>query len=353
MPRPAIPDNEAERLAALHSYRILDTPAEAGYDDLVKIASAVCGTTMGSVSLVDADRQWFKARLGLEDSETPRDRAFCAHAILRPQEPLIVHDAREDARFFDNPSVTGDPGLRFYAGVPLLGTEGLPLGTLCVMDTEPRNLAPFQIEALQALSRQVSRLLQLRKVSRELNMHLEDRRWYETQLLQYQAELETQNADLTEQTRTDALTGLQNRRAFAAALDAALAEGRACSVALLDVDHFKTVNDVHGHGVGDRVLAEIAAQLRATSGGHGLIARYGGEEFVWLLVETPAAQAELSCDYLCQAVRDATMALPVTISIGLAHARPGETAASLVERADAALYAAKRGGRDRVEVAPA
>jgi diguanylate cyclase (GGDEF)-like protein len=351
MLRPPKPDNETERLAALRGYEILDTAPETSFDDLVMIASAVCGMPISTVSLIDADRQWFKARTGLENRESPRDVAFCAHAILQPDTMMIVPDATEDPRFRDNPLVLGEPCIRFYAGAPLLGIEGLPLGTLCVMDREPRKLLPHQAEALNALSRQVSRLLELRSASRALNLQLQDRAWYEDKLHRYQDALEVENADLIEQTRTDPLTGLANRRAFSAALAGALQTGTACCVAIIDIDHFKVVNDVHGHLVGDEVLAEVAGQLRAASGGHGTIARYGGEEFVWLIPATPVRQAELQCNYLCEAVRHASDALPVTISVGLAASMPGESLASLMERADRALYAAKGNGRDRVEVA--
>ncbi len=351
MNRPLKPDNEAERLAALRGYEVLDTPREDAFDDLVMIASAICGMPMGSVSLIDADRQWFKARLGLADAETSRDSAFCAHAILDPDAVMVVPDAVDDPRFRDTPFVVGSPGIRFYAGAPLLSAEGLPLGTLCVMDRQPRTLQPHQVEALNALSRQVSQLLELRRVSKALNLQLQDRVWYEDQLHRYQEALEAHNADLIEQTRTDPLTGLANRRAFSAALGNVLQAGQPCCVAIIDIDHFKVVNDVHGHLVGDRVLAEVAGQLRAASGGHGTIARYGGEEFVWLLPDTPGAHAELQCNHLREAVRHASEALPVTISVGLAAAMPGESLASLMERADQALYAAKRNGRDRVEIA--
>ena len=351
MIRPTRPHNEAERLAALRRYEILDTPQEAAFDDLVMIASAVCGMPMSSVSLIDLDRQWFKARIGLADAETSRDISFCAHAILNPDEVMVVPDAMEDPRFRDNPLVLSNPAIRFYAGAPLLGAEGLPMGTLCVMDRQPRKLEAHQIDALNALSRQVSRLLEIRQTSRALNLQLQDRSWYEDQLHRYQESLEAHNADLVEQTRTDPLTGLANRRAFSAALETGLNAGRACCVAIIDIDHFKVVNDVHGHLVGDRVLEDVAVQLRAASGGHGTIARYGGEEFVWLLPDMPAAQARLQCEYLREAVHYASESLPVTISIGLAAWNREEPLASLMHRADQALYAAKRNGRDRVEVA--
>ncbi len=348
MERPAKPDNEAERLRVLHRYAILDTGAETAFDDLVAIAAAICGTPMGSISLIDADRQWFKARIGLDDAETGRDIAFCAHAILEPERTLVVPDAQLDARFRDNPAVTGDPGIRFYAGAPLLSAEGLPMGTLCVMDHEPRELRPFQRTALDALSRQVAVLMELRRVGRDLKLQLEDREWYEEQLSRFNEALELKNADLTQQARVDELTGLANRRALGDALERMLAERAPFCVALMDVDHFKDVNDTYGHAVGDQVLAQVADCLRSTSAGSGLLARYGGEEFAWLMPGDDLEAARARCDGLRDTVAYASQALPVTVSIGLACAKADDTIASVLHRADQALYTAKRTGRDRV-----
>jgi diguanylate cyclase (GGDEF)-like protein len=351
MIRPQKPLDEDARLAVLRSYEILDTGNEQAFDDLVEIAVSVCNTPMGSVSLIDADRQWFKARIGLADSETPRDQAFCAHAILDPDRMLVVNDAHDDARFRDNPLVTGDPNIRFYAGAPLLAATGEALGTFCVIDREPRSLEPHQERALQALSRQASALLELRRVGRALKHQLHEREWYEQQLQHYQHELETQNADLSEQARTDPLTGLSNRRAFAVALEAAMtaatADGTPLQVAMIDIDHFKTVNDVHGHAEGDRVLRAVSDVLRAHHAARGRVARYGGEEFV-LLLEMPFAQAELQAEFLRETIAALPLGMMVTASIGVAAHRPGDTTEALFARADAALYDAKRGGRDRV-----
>ncbi|MBB1061473.1 sensor domain-containing diguanylate cyclase [Lysobacter spongiae] len=348
MPRPAKPDNEAARLKALHRHQILDTGAESSFDDLVTIAAAICGMPMGAVSLVDAERQWFKARIGLDETETSRDVAFCAHAILDPHEVMIVRDARDDDRFRDNPVVTGSPGIRFYAGAPLVDVDGMALGSLCVMDHEPRDLAPYQRDALNALSRQVSALLELRRVSHALRMQLQERDWYEDQLSRFSDELELQNADLNEQVRLDALTRLPNRRALGVALEQALAEGQPFCLALLDIDHFKTVNDTHGHAAGDEVLVQVADVLRATSAGFGLVSRHGGEEFAWLLPEADLERARIQCEYLREAVAFASEAMPVTISVGLARRAPDDTVGDLMSRADKALYAAKHGGRNRV-----
>lgn len=352
MERPAIPANEAERLRVLRRYEILDTEPEAGFDDLLTIAAAVCGMPMGSVTLVDADRQWFKARIGLDLEETPRESSFCAHAILAPGEMTVVPDARLDPRFHDNPHVTGERGIRFYAGAPLLSSEGLPLGALCVMDEQPRELQPYQRDALDALSRQLSALLELRRVSRELKLQLEERDWYEQQLQHFNHELQLQNADLSEQARVDPLTGLANRRELGAAMEAALREvhrdDAPLCLALLDIDHFKDVNDSYGHAAGDEVLVQVASSLRSNGGGLGTIARHGGEEFAWLMPYTDLAQARRLCEALRETVAYASQALPVTASIGLVQALPDDTVSSLMQRADRALYAAKRGGRDRV-----
>ena len=160
---PEKPHNESERLKALKSYAVLDTLSEREYDQLTLIASQICGCKMSLISLIDEDRQWFKARVGLAVAETPRELAFCAHAIHEPRKTLVVPDARLDNRFHDNPLVTGDPHLAFYAGVPLVNEDGLPLGTLCVLDSEPKSLSESQLIALNALADQVMALLELRR----------------------------------------------------------------------------------------------------------------------------------------------------------------------------------------------
>src|SRR5262249_46433443 len=140
-----LPPDEALRLAALHQYGILDTTPEEAFDDLTSLAAHICGTPIALVSLVDANRQWFKSALGLADLETPRDVAFCAHGILH-DDVFIVPDALEDERFADNPMVTGDPHLRFYAGAPLTTPEGHTIGMLCVKDRVPRHLTSEQLK---------------------------------------------------------------------------------------------------------------------------------------------------------------------------------------------------------------
>ena len=161
------PSNEAERLAALKEYHILDTGTDQSYDDITTLAAHICEVPIAMISLVDEARQWFKSRLGVEQQQTPREAAFCAHAILKNGN-FIVRDATRDRRFADNALVTGEPHIRFYAGIPLINPEGLALGTLCVVDRQPRRLSTAQLKALQALSRQVMALLELRRVSTHL-----------------------------------------------------------------------------------------------------------------------------------------------------------------------------------------
>ena len=157
-----LPDDEQERLDALRTYEILDTPAESGFDDLARLAANLCGTPMALVTFIDADRQWFKASVGLSIEETPRDVSFCAHAILG-SDVFVVPDAASDARFLDNPFVTGDAHVRFYAGAPLIASRGHALGAICVIDRVPRQLTTLQETALAALSRQVVAQLELRR----------------------------------------------------------------------------------------------------------------------------------------------------------------------------------------------
>jgi len=166
-PKPA---DEAQRLEVLRGYEILDTEPEAAFDDLTLLASYVCQTPVALISLVDADRQWFKSKIGVSVVETSRDIAFCASAILQP-DVFIVPDATQDERFAENPLVVSDPKIRFYAGATL-ATQGHALGTLCVVDRVPRQLSAEQLEALRALSRQVLAQLELRRNLRRLERAL-------------------------------------------------------------------------------------------------------------------------------------------------------------------------------------
>ncbi|HEY0968686.1 MAG TPA: PAS domain S-box protein [Opitutaceae bacterium] len=160
---PPIPVNEAERLKRLHEIGILDTPPEEDFDEIAGLAAEICGVPIALISLIDARRQWFKARVGLNVSETPREVAFCAHALDQGRRPLVVRDALKDHRFAANPLVTGDPSIRFYAGAPLVMPSGETLGTLCIIDRVPRELTKQQLQALGVLSNQVVTQMLLRR----------------------------------------------------------------------------------------------------------------------------------------------------------------------------------------------
>ncbi|MCC5871842.1 MAG: GAF domain-containing protein [Gammaproteobacteria bacterium] len=166
------PLNEEERLAILARYRILDTPAETAYDDVVALAAAIADVPTALISLVDRDRQWFKARIGLDVEETSRSESFCSWAVYESA-PLVVPDALEDERFLGNPLTEGEGGIRFYAGIPLRTPERAVLGTLCVIDTRPREITPGQLESLERLARLVMQQLESRRASDELAAALE------------------------------------------------------------------------------------------------------------------------------------------------------------------------------------
>lgn len=181
---PSLHPREAERLAELDEFSILDTLPEEDYDNITRLASHICGTPISLISLIDKDRQWFKSRHGLAVNETPREHAFCAHAI-HSTEPFVIEDSREDKRFFDNPLVTNDPHVIFYAGIPLVTEAGLPMGTLCVIDDKPHHLNDDQLSALKALARQVMNLLKLRKQQKELEEGLAEKKRINQQLEQF------------------------------------------------------------------------------------------------------------------------------------------------------------------------
>lgn len=163
-----LPVNESERLAALARYDILDTAPEDVFDDITRLASYICETPIATMTLVDATRQWFKSRVGLDATETPREFAFCAHTILST-DTLVVPDARIDDRFADNPLVTSNPNIRFYAGVPLITPDGHALGALCAIDRVPRDLSDAQLDALQGLARLIVQSMEVRQSHRQLN----------------------------------------------------------------------------------------------------------------------------------------------------------------------------------------
>jgi diguanylate cyclase (GGDEF)-like protein len=321
----AIVNDEPGRIAALHRYQILDTPVEGAFDKVTNLIRTLFGVPMSAVSLIDTDRQWFKSLAGLDATQTPRSEAFCDHAI-RQDEPLIITDARDDPRFADNPLVTGHPGIRSYAGVPLRTPDGYNIGSLCAIDTRARDFAPEQIEILKSLAPIVVEQMELRLLAER-----------------------------------DHLSGALTRRAFVAELDKKIAlhirHQRPAALLILDIDHFKRINDSYGHPVGDRVIEAVAKRCAELSRPSDSLGRIGGEEFALLLPETSEADALAAARRFCAAI--AGMVVPtdpplhVTASFGVAAIGPGRiTSQDWLSAADAALYEAKRGGRNRAVLAP-
>lgn len=312
---------EGARLKALHRYEILDTEPEEAFDSITRIVRSVLQMPMAVVSLVDHDRQWFKSRQGVRASETPRNISFCTHTI-QDIHPLIVVDALADPRFRDSPIVRGEPHIRFYAGVPLRTRDGYNVGALCSMDTKVRELTGDQVKLLQDLARLVVDEFELRLAS------------------------------------TDSLTGAMTRRSFVERargdVERSRRHDRALSCAVLDVDHFKAINDTYGHGAGDMVLQKLVSVCRSGLRASDYLGRIGGEEFAIMLPETSILDALDVTERIRKMIVAARVELAgheihFTASIGVSECSAKErTIERLLETADVAMYDAKADGRNRV-----
>lgn len=316
MHQPTHPDNEAQRLASLQSLHILDTEAEERFDRYTRLAKHAFAVPIALVSLVDANRQWFKSRQGLDASETPREISFCGHAILG-DDVFVIENASGDERFCDNPLVQAEPNIRFYAGCPLRGPEGHRIGTLCIIDRRPRSFSDEDRCVLQDIGHMVSDELK----SRQLAL-------------------------------TDALTGISNRRGFemlsAQALAMCKRAGRSAIVVVIDMDDFKAINDEHGHHAGDQVLCRFADLLVATFRESDVVARTGGDEFCVLLTGTSISSAQSITDRLQIAAdvanREAGTPYRMAFSAGVASYQPDRHAeiSDALQEADARMYERKQ-----------
>ena len=265
---------QSRRGIAIDRYKILDSAPEADFDSIVMLAAEICGTQSSAISFIDEHRQWFKAKCGVEQRETPVAVSFCAHAIESP-ELCVIDDASIDARFAANPLVTGAPWIRFYAGMPILAADGTPIAALCVFDPRPRprGLSELQQMTMRVLASQIQSLLELR-----------------ISVLERQDQVAAQS-ELTKKLRHvaehDVLTGLPHRGLFQERLTAAMHESEhnrtRVALMLVDVDHFKQINDSLGHDVGDALLRSFANRLCATVRSTDTVARLGGDEFGVLL----------------------------------------------------------------------
>lgn len=344
---------EGARQSALDDYAILDTPAEPAFDDIVRLACMVCDAPAAAIGFVDRDRQWFKAREGITVPQTPRAGSICDVAIRSPRRTLVVRDALDAADIAVRLADAGGEPLRFQAGAPLRSPDGHALGALCVFDRMPRKLEAAQQSGLEALARQVGHLLELRKLERRQRELLQQRSEATQRLEHERADLQRRHDDLQREARHDPLTGLLNRnalerlRANPEAMRRLDAAGYA--LAVIDIDHFKQVNDRHGHLLGDRALRAVAQAVSGCIRQGDLAVRFGGEEFLVVLPSTPLAGAFEVAERMREAVMRAELPFAVTVSIGVAAGDPRRDRPEQVfERADQALYRAKAGGRNRV-----
>jgi diguanylate cyclase (GGDEF)-like protein len=313
--------SEEARLAALRSCNLLDTAPEPTFDLITRLAQMALNMPIVLISLVDGDRQWFKSRQGLAASETDRSVSFCSHAIAE-DEPFIVSDASIHPLFDQNPLVVGEPHVRFYIGIPLKLRDGSRIGTLCAIDCIPRALSTDEIDILSGLGRMVVDQIELRRLA-----------------------------------MTDPLTGALTRRGFDVEIGRELHRSkrtrREFSLIVIDVDHFKAVNDRYGHASGDIVLQSVVGQIKQELRASDCIARLGGEEFVIALPETGLDGARVLAERIREKIAGSivhrqSQSIAITASFGIASDDGlDDHWATTLERADAALYLAKTRGRNR------
>lgn len=316
MKAPHRPADEAPRLAALHGLDILDTSPEERFDRLTRLARGLFDVPVALVGLIDAHRQWFKSRQGLEACETSRDSSFCGHSILG-DEVFLVPDASRDERFADNPLVTGEPRIRFYAGCPLRLPCGSKVGTLCLIDRVPRSLDEHELVLLRDLA--------------------------------HMAEQELAAVQIA---TTDEGTQLSNRRGFGVLARQALALcrrlERPASLLYLDLDAFKAINDRFGHAEGDRALKAFALRLRGAVRSSDVVGRLGGDEFAVFATDATAEGVVRTVERLRRELHEYSRAAGRGYDIGFSYGSVSfdpdrhDDIADLLEEADARMFAEKR-----------
>ncbi len=339
---PPRPFDESNRRDELLELNLLDTPAQESFDRITRLAVRLFQVPIVLVTLVDKDRVWFKSALGTDLLEVPREISFCGHAILN-HEALILPDALEDERFRDNPLVTANPPIRFYAGHPLSGPKGRRVGALCLIDHQPREFGPENLSSLKDLAALVETQLGVSRVS------------------QSQRRLLRERDQLFSMARMDSLTGLWNRGAvlefFQQEWENAIEQTVPLSLILADMDHFKRINDTYGHLSGDQVLKESAARIQSCLRDTDLAGRYGGEEFMLILPGVGASKAWEIAERIRRRICEEPFELlsgshTFTISLGCGTLTGGLSLDPFFNQVDQALYQAKNGGRNRTCRAP-
>ena len=333
---------EQQRLDAIERMALLYTPAEESFDRVTRLAARMFAAPIAMFTVVGERSVWLKSRFGTEVSEIGRDGGFSS-VTIGSAGPLVVTDALSDPRFARCELVVNRPYARFYAGMSVRSPDGARIGALGIIDNEPRHLADAALASLRDLAGVLESELHRR------------------QLALANGDMIRELGEARRRSMVDPLTSVWNRAGLdtilARELDSASMRGSQLSVAMLDLDYFKQVNDRYGHGVGDTVLSEVARRLRVAARPIDSVARYGGEEFVVVLPGCGAADAQAVAERLRSRIADPavvvgeSLSIDVTASIGVATAEPGEPATVLLTRADVALYDAKRNGRDQVVAA--
>jgi diguanylate cyclase (GGDEF)-like protein/PAS domain S-box-containing protein len=451
-----LPEDEQERLTELKKYNILDSEPEAVFDNMVQLASYICQTPIAAISLIDTDRQWFKSIVGIDAKETPRDVAFCAHAILQ-DDAFVIPDALLDERFFDNPLVTEGPEIRFYAGVPLVTSNGHHLGTLCVIDTVARELKSEQLDAVKTLADSVMAHLDLGLSHKEIRKYVDDlqlsatifdsaneaivvtdannnfitvnpaftaltgyslvevvgqtpkilksgrqdrifyqQMWHQLNTMGFwDGELWNKRkngeeyaewlsikvvfnedgskkmhvalfSDVTQkkqadeiiwkQANYDILTQLPNRQLFNDRLEHEIKMSHRTNLSLallfIDLDFFKSVNDIMGHDVGDLLLVAVAKRISAVVRESDTVARMGGDEFTAILPQIESAEDAKRViisivETLAQPFNLNGEVITISASVGVAiYPQDAKDSKELMIKADKAMYKVKQQGRN-------
>jgi diguanylate cyclase (GGDEF)-like protein len=355
--------SEMKRLEMHRAFDILDTVPEEEFETIARLASKTCGTPIALVSLVDAERQWFKASVGLDIEEMPRDVTFCRYAIAQPGRVFVVPDAQSDECFSANPLVTGAPFIRFFAGVPLVTKEGQALGTVCVIDRVARSISPQQLDALTSVAKAAMAIIEQRRTIAELERARESQKCVEANLRSEIARRMEVEGQLRQALAHDCLTQLANRLQFMQKLDEALASLRrnprrrgGFALLYIDLDRFKHLNDTFGHAAGDELLIEVARRLRKVVRSGDLVSRLGGDEFTILLRDVTVAAVAEELARRVEGAFHAPFRIAgadrfVTVSIGIVLAdRRYRRPEDVLHDADIAMYESKANGRQRSSV---